>query len=41
MDKVIDGLVFYNRRRLHDMFGGVSPMRFERDSHAGQAKGAA
>ena len=41
MDEVIDWLTFYNHRRLHSTLGYGSPMRFEENWHAGQAKKAA
>ena len=41
MDEVIDWLAFYNHRRLHSTLGDISPMRFEENWHAGQAKKAA
>jgi len=41
MDEVIDWLTFYDYRRLHSTLGYVSPMRFEANWHAGQAKKAA
>ena len=41
MDEVIDWLMFYNHRRLHSTLSYVSPMKFEEDWHAGQAKKAA
>ena len=34
-------LAFYNHRGLHSMLGYISPMRFEENWHAGQAKEAA
>ena len=41
MDEIIDWLMFYNRRRLHSTLGYISPMKFEENWHAGQAKKAA
>jgi len=41
MDEVIDWLTFYNHRRLRSRLGYVSPMRFEANWRAGQAKKAA
>ena len=41
MDEVIDWLRFYNHRRLNSTLGYVSPMQFEENWHAGQAKKAA
>ena len=41
MDEVIDWLTFYNHRRLHSTLAYVSPIRFEANWHAGQAKKAA
>ena len=41
MAEVIDWLTFYNHRTLHSTLGYVSPMRFEANWHAGQAKNAA
>ena len=41
MDAVIDWLTFYNHCRLHSALGCISPMRFEENRHAGQAKKAA
>ena len=41
MDEVIDWLTFYNHRRLHSTLGYASPMRFEENWRAGQAKKAA
>ena len=41
MDEVIDWLAFCNHRRLHCTLGYISPIRFEENWHAGQAKKAA
>ena len=41
MDEVIDWLTFYNHRRLHSTLGYISPMKYEENWHAGQAKKAA
>ena len=38
MNEVIDWLTFYTHRRLHSTLGYVSPMSFEANRHAGQAK---
>ena len=39
-DEVIDWVLWYNRSRLHSTLAYVSPMRFEKDWHAAQAKQA-
>ena len=41
MDEVIDWLTFYNHRRLHSTLGYISPMKYEENWRAGQAKKAA
>ena len=41
MGEVIDWLTFYNHRRLHSTLGYISPMKFEENWRAGQAKKAA
>jgi putative transposase len=41
MDGVMDWLHFYNHKRLPSTLGYVSPMRFEANWRAGQAKKAA
>lgn len=41
MDEVIDGLMFYNHRRLHAKPGCISPMKSEECWRMGQAKRAA
>ena len=38
MDEVIDWMSFYNHRRLHSTLAYVSPVRFEQDWLAAQAK---
>ena len=40
-DEIVDWLAFYNYRRLHSTLGYVSPMRFEENWRASQAKKAA
>ena len=37
-DEVVDWLLWYNRSRLHSTLAYVSPVRFEQDWHAAQAK---
>lgn len=39
-DEVIDWVLWYNRARLHSTLSYVSPMQFEKDWHAAQAKKA-
>jgi putative transposase len=39
-DEVIDWILWYNHSRLHSTLAYVSPMRFEKDWHAAQAKQA-
>ena len=39
-DEVIAWVLWYNRTRLHSTLAYVSPMRFEQDWHAAQAKQA-
>jgi len=39
-DEVIDWMLWYNRSWLHSTLAYVSPMRFEKDWHAAQAKQA-
>lgn len=39
-DEVIAWVLWYNRARLHSTLAYVSPMRFEQDWHAAQAKQA-
>ena len=41
VNDLIDWLTFYNHRRLCSTLGYLSPMRFEENWHAGQAKKAA
>lgn len=41
MDEVIDWMTFYNHRRVHSTLGYISPMKFEENWRAGQAKKAA
>lgn len=39
-DEVIDWILWYNRERLHSTLAYVSPMRFEKNWHAAQARQA-
>jgi putative transposase len=41
MDEVIDRMTFYNHRRIYSTLGYVSPMQFEKSSHAAQLLKAA
>jgi len=41
MDEIIDWLTFYNHRRLYSTLGYISPMKYEENWDAGQAKQAA